>query len=320
MSDFSLDWLSLREPCDLQARAAAWATFDLASVLSTSAAASAMGLQVLDLGCGSGANLRALAPRLGRGQHWTLVDRDRGLLQDIAARCESWVAARHGAEAVRLQREGDTLRLAGRGWDAEVAWLAADLSASGVLDDLPWPNGGLVTASALLDLVSARWVDDVFDRAAEANCALLFSLSVDGRLAFEPELPGDAEVLDLFRQDQHRDKGFGPALGPDAVGHAVRAAEARGWAVQTCATDWMLHSGRSAAMVEAMIDGISHAALAAAASVQAQRRVRAWREARLGSLATRGLVVGHLDLFGLPLQADRVRRRSRSHITSGAIE
>ena len=33
-------------------------------------------IRVVDLGCGTGSNLRATAPLLGAEQHWTLVDYD----------------------------------------------------------------------------------------------------------------------------------------------------------------------------------------------------------------------------------------------------
>src|SRR4029077_8928548 len=37
-------------------------------------------LRLIDLGAGSGANCRALLPRIGGDQDWILIDRDRDLL------------------------------------------------------------------------------------------------------------------------------------------------------------------------------------------------------------------------------------------------
>jgi len=58
MSGFSADWLSLREPYDLRARST--------KVLDAVAAALAPlpTLTIVDLACGTGSTLRALAPHL----------------------------------------------------------------------------------------------------------------------------------------------------------------------------------------------------------------------------------------------------------------
>ena len=70
METFDADWLTLREAADRRARdetlperlCAAWRRRGWS--------------RVVDLGSGTGANLRYLAPRLPSGQRWTLVDHD----------------------------------------------------------------------------------------------------------------------------------------------------------------------------------------------------------------------------------------------------
>src|SRR5262245_8239521 len=66
MAGFSAAWLGLREPADRAARAAAVTTFVVEALGRRS------GLRVLDLGAGTGANLRYLAERLSGNQFWTL--------------------------------------------------------------------------------------------------------------------------------------------------------------------------------------------------------------------------------------------------------
>ena len=78
MSGFSADWLSLREPYDLRARS----TKVLAAV--SAALAPLPALTIVDLACGTGSTLRALAPHLPAHQNWKLVDNDLGLLARAA--------------------------------------------------------------------------------------------------------------------------------------------------------------------------------------------------------------------------------------------
>ena len=67
-------WLALREPADAAARAA-----DLVEHLPA-----ADHWVIHDLGAGTGAMGRWLAPRLGGAQHWVLHDRDADLLEAAA--------------------------------------------------------------------------------------------------------------------------------------------------------------------------------------------------------------------------------------------
>ncbi len=79
MSGFSAGWLELREPYDARARNR--------DVLAAVAAAFAdqSAVSIVDLGCGTGATLRAVAPHLPARQSWRLVDNDLGLLARAAS-------------------------------------------------------------------------------------------------------------------------------------------------------------------------------------------------------------------------------------------
>jgi hypothetical protein len=105
---------------------------------------------------------------------------------------------------------------------------------------LPLPRGSLVTASALLDLVSERWIDALADacRAAQAN--VLFALTYDGRMTLAPAEPDDELARTLFNRHQRTDKGFGPALGPQATEAATRSFVKHGYVIKTETSDWRL--------------------------------------------------------------------------------
>src|SRR5215510_5410508 len=84
MSGFSADWLDLREPADHRSR-----NRKLALALAKHFDGWRP-ITVVDLGSGTGSNLRATAPLLGPEQHWTLVDIDTGLLDAAVERLTGW--------------------------------------------------------------------------------------------------------------------------------------------------------------------------------------------------------------------------------------
>jgi hypothetical protein len=276
---FSADWLALREPFDAAARSVGLAE-RLASVLPARP-------RVLDLGAGSGNLFRWLAPIIGRAQVWTLADADEELLlrayDDIArwAHALGWVTT-PGHRALLVHTPRGAWRVEARRVD--------------LMDVLPPGAVDAVVCSALLDLVSAAWLERL---TAALRTPLLACLSVDGRDAFLPPHPLDARVRAGFRRDQGRDKGFGPALGPRAPAALHTALAARGFAVASAPSDWRIPA-TALAMLGALVPG--HAEAAMRAYPAQQRAIDAWRKARMhqavsGRLAIR---IGHRDSLGLP--------------------
>ena len=110
MTGFSADWLALREAADHRARSA-----ELADALQARFAQRDR-VTVVDIGCGSGSNLRGTAPLLPPRQSWTLVDYDADLLSAARARLMEW------ADASRV--EGETLKLRKDRLDIDVSFPA----------------------------------------------------------------------------------------------------------------------------------------------------------------------------------------------------
>jgi SAM-dependent methyltransferase len=290
VESFSADWLQQREPFDTAARTAAAGVLKLQTGLDTLRPASGTPWRVIDLACGTGANLRWLAPRLGGPQEWLVVDHDTTLL-----RC--W------PERLGVVADPDAMRaplvFSGPGFQATIVRQPLDLAHG--LETLPWHAAHLVTASALLDLVSAAWLQRLVAAAVAARVALLFTLSVDGRHDWGPRDPLDSKVSALFGEHQRRDKGFGPALGADALPALQRALRGRGYRVFSAPSDWQIDGQdgpQAAALQRALVDG-----MASAASEQdplSTDVIEAWRQRRHAWTASGSVRVGHLDLLALP--------------------
>jgi hypothetical protein len=265
MSTFSADWLTLREPYDLRARNPA--------VLDEIAAAFAdhHSLAIVDLACGTGATLRALAPRLSARQSWRLFDNDLGLL--------ARASVTPGPDRAQ----------------ATVIPLDLNLDLEHALEGLV----DLVTSSALLDLVSAEWLERLAVETAVRSLPIYAALSYDGRIVFNPHDAADTEIVAAVNTHQRRDKGFGPALGPDAAKTAIARFESLGYAVVQGAADWILGPDDRDIQLE-MCAGWAAAARETGALPLAA--VAGWLARRRNAIAAgrSSIQVGHVDIFAQP--------------------
>jgi SAM-dependent methyltransferase len=280
VSGFAAAWLALREPYDHAARSAALAERFAAAVGNAP--------HLIDLGCGTGSNLRYLAPRIAGPTRWFCVDHDRALLDAAGAALRDWADRRGwssggGSDGLAIDRPDGAIL---------VRLAAGELAR----DSLPGSDGVAgVSAAALLDLTSAAWLDAFAARCRGAP--LLVALSFDGRLVFEPAAEEDDEICRRFIAHQRTDKGFGPALGPDAAAHLAGRLAAAGCAVSLEHADWRLGPA-DGALLRATVGGI----LDATRDVAHDRRLERWATYRGQQLAAGELrlTVGHVDLLALP--------------------
>ena len=105
-----------------------------------------------------------------------------------------------------------------RGSPTSPGWTPGDLAGA-----------SLITASALLDLLTGDELAGLIDVCAAAGCPVLLTLSVVGRVELAPADPLDARVAAAFDAHQRRTTASGRLLGPDAVAAAAeRVPPARG--------------------------------------------------------------------------------------------
>ena len=282
---FEADWLALREPVDAEAR----------SLRLTRLAAEWLESQeehphLVDLGSGRGSNMCFLAPHLPGPQHWSLIDHDAKLLNQ-ARRRENMV---HDAD--------------GR----SVSLVTECVSLSELVER--WPaDAHLITASALMDLVSREWIEKLVSCCSDHRQALLVALSVTGDWRItdcagnDRPQPDDERIHSLFVAHQQRNKGLGAALGGDA--HDALAATLRraGFNVEENDTPWRLRADSEThyPLLLQLIRGWADAARQQ--SPGESERIESWCRRRLNDVEAKriGAWVGHYDLFATPPRASK---------------
>jgi hypothetical protein len=261
---FGAAWLELREPYDLRARNSA--------VIDAVAAALAgrPAVTIADLACGTGSTFRALKPRIKTRQSWRLADNDLSLLARAPLSSPP---------------------------DIHVTTVPIDLN-----HDLEAALDGpidLVTTSALLDLVSDDWLQRLAVETAARRLPVYVALSYDGRVEMMPDDATDKKIIAAVNKHQRTDKGFGPALGPDAAQKAVEQFERVGYSVVQGRSDWMFGPPDREIQTE-ILSG--WAAAAREIGDVPLPEVLGWLTRRRDMVAAgrSSIRVGHVDFFATP--------------------
>jgi hypothetical protein len=248
---FSADWLSLREPADAVARDQ--------TLLRRAITLAGTEPVIMDMGCGTGSTVRALGLLVPSGTAWRLVDNDQTLLER-ALRTTGPAATGHLVDLDRLS-------------------------------EIPFRGLTLVTASALLDLVTEDWLQRL---AARLQVPFYAALSYNGQMHWYPAEPDDQRMVAAFNRHQLGDKGLGAALGPTAVDAAHRVFRAAGFSIESADSSWRL-GPESTLLQQSLVEGI-----ALAAHEAGEPEALAWGETRAGVAAETRCVIGHTDILVIP--------------------
>ena len=223
-------------------------------------------MNVLDLGCGTGSNLRGLSCHLKAAhQTWHLVDYDERLLQQIRAPQP----------------------------DIEIVPHHRDLSDGNIADLIG--DCDLVTASALFDLVSPAIIEKIAAQIAERKRPFYTVLTYDGMASWTPAHPLDDAVLQAFNAHQKSDKGFGPAAGPDATNILAEAFTAAGYHVEHAPSPW--HLGPELEHLRTAVTEGYAEAIRETGTI-AESDIGQWLEHHRANTAS--ATIGHSDLLALP--------------------
>ena len=269
MSGFSIEWLNLREVADHRARDKNLLknAVDWLNNLQTKERV------IVDLGSGTGSTIRCLqrfTTQLPSIQ-WRLVDNDPEVL----------------AEAIDRHSN-----------DYSVESFLVDLSET---QKLPLDSVSMITASALFDLVSENFIQELCQLVKVKNdcrpVGLYSALNYDGCIKWTPSHPLDAAILVNFNTDQRRDKGFGPALGPDASDFLQSQFNVTKFQCLSANSPWLLDSG-DYLITESLINGISEVALQTDGLTNSD--VLSWKAFRIKNMRAGSCFLGHTDILVLP--------------------
>ena len=273
---FSADWLALREGADLAARNA-----EIADAVA-SRFALRDSISVVDLGSGTGANLRATAPLLPDRQTWRLIDSDEELLLTARKELCRWADAWTDAGGLHLSKGYAEIDVS-----FEVLDLSSDLAKA-----LAAPPT-LVTASAFFDLVSEDFIRRLVRLCTTCGAAFYATLTFNGVQRWSPHRPADNRIAAAFHRHQLSDKGFGPAAGPMAAGFLADRFRLDGYTVFEGDSPWRLSADdrmligevtRGYAVAAAEIGDVDHATL------------ESWLK-----VTRNAAEIGHTDVFAAPV-------------------
>ncbi|MEU3855727.1 SAM-dependent methyltransferase [Streptomyces sp. NPDC029554] len=265
---YAPEWLQLREPADAAARA--HRLLDPLRPRLADPSGRPGRVVIHDLGCGTGSMGRWLATRLDGTQHWILHDHDPYLLHFAAA------------SFPRVTADGSRISVETR--RGNIARLTPDILQ----------GASLITASALLDLLTREEVATLAAACAGAGVPALFTLSVAGRIELTASHPLDEEITQAFNDHQRRDG----LLGPDAVTAAADAFSEHGATVRLHPSPWRL-GPEQAALTEQWLRGWVGAAVEERPGLKAEADVYLVDRLEACAAGELSVTVHHTDLLAL---------------------
>jgi hypothetical protein len=216
------------------------------------------------------------------------LDHDRELLRLALTHLELWKPG---------VRKGGRLTLSVEEHSIDVRTEEVDLALG--LENIFADSPDLVTAAALFDLVSVDWIERLADALAARRMPLYTTLIYNGEDRGDPTHSLDAAMTAALHVHQHRDKGFGPAAGPDAIDALRKAFDARNYSLRIAPSPWRLDDGDSA-MLTMLGAGVATAVMET--GLVSAHDIAAWRRFHMPEGRWQGVAwtVGHADLLAVP--------------------
>ena len=284
------EWLYLRENTDARSRSIAL-TQSVASKLPSDKP-----VHILDLATGTGSNIRHLIKHLPTRQQWLVTDKDQQLLAELPTQTERWCQT----QGYKFKRTKFGYVILGTHLECHIETQTLNLRN---LDSTKLFHGyHLITASALLDLVSASWLRALINHCHAVGAAILFFSTYNGSVSCSPAEHEDEQILKLFNLHQQTDKGLGGrAEGSNATTCAINFFSETGYQVQHESSNWTLGT-KDQEIQRQLITGWVKAVRDVAPETESM--IKSWETRRLAHVdANRSkIIVGHDDIAALPTE------------------
>ncbi len=217
-------WLNQRYEVDRQAR-----NKEVESIFR--ARLSAGKITIVDIGAGTGSNLRYYHGRLSaQEQHWYLVDQEKVLLEETLANLDSEVN----------QCEENVWQLRHNQKDIVVHFVEADVFTNSI--DPFLERADLILSNAFFDLASAVQLRDFLGKLDFGRQTFLSTINYTG-MRFIPGDTEDGYWIDHYEEHMRRDRPEGRSTGPDCVGLIIEFFEHQDLRYHVGGSNWELKEG-----------------------------------------------------------------------------
>lgn len=166
-------------------------------------------IQIVDLGSGTGANVRHYLEQFPQNQTWFCVE------EDDALKTMFWQNMVQLAEAdgYAYQLSDNQIKMEKPGHWIEIHFVEGNLMQVDNLVDLLRTD--LILANAVFDLFSQKQFEELIQTISHHSLSLLFTLNYEG-MKFFPVEKEDAYYIDQYNAHMQRPQDFGKGMGPDA--------------------------------------------------------------------------------------------------------
>ena len=251
-------------------------------------------LKAVDVGSGTGANVRYYFDRIPHAQEWTLIEQSSGLLDE----CRRTLVAFAQEHDYDWQSQGNIFLLTDAEKTATITLVQGSIAHIEQLIDLTQTD--VVTANAVFDLLSFEQFDTLVSTLAKHDVCLLATLNYY-ETSLLPFSEQDHRFIGWYHMHMKRPQPMGIAMGPDcseemldllAQHHMMIEQESSQWHLKRC--DITMH--------RYLLHFVEHAVAELSLSSEEQRDFATWLVDKKELCRRRELeiIIDHSDIFAYP--------------------
>ena len=288
--DNPTQWLAHRFACDAQARHHEIEHKFLAFFEQHQTA-----LKVVDVGSGTGANVRYYFDRIPHTQEWTLIGQSTQLLDEGV---NSLSAFAQENDYGWQHQSNNTFVLTDAEKTATIKLVSGSIEHIEQLADLP--QADIVTANAVFDLLSFEQFDALVEKLAQHDVCLLATLNYY-ETSFLPFFKEDHRFLRWYHMHMKRPQPMGIAMGPDCSEEMLDLLAQHHMMIEQEGSQWHLKKCDST-MHRYLLHFIEHAIAELSLSPEEKQDFDAWINKKKDLCRQRELeiIVDHSDIFAYP--------------------